>query len=202
MALTLTDYRADLDNILATAIDSSTWTSTIKDEALRQALQRYSLEGPVYETNFTVASANAEQDLSSITDIYRIIALAWPWSAGENFLQYSVNYRLLGNFNAYIKDGIPVVNEIIRVRYRKQHKIQNLDSAASTTVNDVDRRTIAVAAAIWCLELRIRQLAENPAIPDSAITKYVNLKNRLEDEYLKRIETLIVSPVNWKTLGL
>ena len=34
----LTDYRSDLDNMLATAVDASTWTDAIFDQPLCMAL--------------------------------------------------------------------------------------------------------------------------------------------------------------------
>jgi hypothetical protein len=55
MANDLAGYRTDLDNLLATAVDSSTWTTAIKDQALREALAEFNMQ-LVYETDFTVTA--------------------------------------------------------------------------------------------------------------------------------------------------
>ncbi len=41
MTADLAAYRTTVDALLATAVDASTWTDAIKDQALRQALAEY-----------------------------------------------------------------------------------------------------------------------------------------------------------------
>jgi hypothetical protein len=163
----LSAYRTSLDNILATAVDSSTWTSTIKDEALRLALDDLN---PLvaYETSFSVGSTSYTQDLSTITDINQVIALAYPWASGGDFGKLLVEWRLSGLTSAEFFSVQPTSGQTIRVRYTKRHKIQDSDSAASTTVPGVCERLVLYAAAAWCCILRQRQVSENPASPEGA----------------------------------
>lgn len=163
----LSAYRTSLDNILATAVDSSTWTTAIKDEALRMALDDLN---PLlaYETSFAVSSTSYSQSLATITDINQILALAYPWASGGDFGKLLVEWRLGGLAAAEFYSVQPASGQTIRVRYTKLHKIQDLDSAASTTVPGVCERVVLFAAAAWCCVLRQRQISENPALPDGA----------------------------------
>jgi hypothetical protein len=204
MAFALTDTRSDIDNLLATAVDSSTWTTAIKDEAARQALRQYD-DLPVYEASFTVSSAGEAQDLSSLTDLKQVLSLAWPWSDGAHFDSLLVRWRYTTDQTVYIEDGEPAVGDLIRVRYKKLHRLNNLDSAVSTTVPDRHRLLLALLAAAWACELRIRQLTENPAIPTEAIRHLGDLAQRLRIEAQERsrsVQTLPGAGISWSTIGL
>ena len=91
----LTDYRSDLDNMLATAVDASTWTDAIFDQALCMALDTLN---PllVYETSFMVVSAGYEQDLSTISELGSVVALAYPWQEGSGFAGALATWRTVG----------------------------------------------------------------------------------------------------------
>ena len=185
----LSAYRTSLDNILATAVDSSTWTTAIKDEALRMALDDLN---PLiaYEVDFTVPSTSYTQDLSTITDVNQILACAYPWVDGGDFGRLLVSWRLSGLTSAYFTNVQPASSSKIRVRYTKRHKIQDLDSAASTTVPGVCERVILLAAAAWCCLLRERQISENPALPDGPQGTGPQLAE-LEKVFRARYEALV-----------
>src|SRR5215204_1062360 len=121
----LSEYRTALDNLLATAVDSSTWTSAIKDQALRMALDELN-DQLVYETDFTVISAAYEQNLSTITAIKSVLALAYPWVAGSDFGRCLATWRTVGVNLVYMEFVQPAVGDVIRVRYTKLHVIQDL----------------------------------------------------------------------------
>jgi hypothetical protein len=154
-----------LENVLATAVDSSTWTSAIKDEALRLALDDLN---PLvaYETSFAVGTTSYSQDLSTIPDVNQILACAYPWTAGGDFGKLLVEWRLSGLTSAEFFSVQPASGQTIRVRYTKRHKIQDLDGAGSTSVPGVCERLVLYAAAAWCCILRQRQVSENPALPE------------------------------------
>jgi hypothetical protein len=211
----LTDYRTNLDNLLATAVDTSTWTTTMKDEALRQALVDYSRHGPIYETDFTVLSTGYSQDLSSITDLLKVEDLMWPWVAGDDWgkiqnarwtntlRQTLTKYRPVGVNIFYFSQGQPTAGEIIRVRYRKSHKIQDLDSAVATTISDVHEYVLVLRAAALLIEQRLRQISENPAIPRDAVGVLQKLYASWMNEYLDRLDTTRHGQnPSWSGIGL
>jgi hypothetical protein len=91
------------------------------------------------------------------------------------------------------------------VRYSKLHAIQNLDSAAATTVPDRHRLLIGLLAGAWACDLRIRQLTENPAIPKEAVRHLVDLAARFRAEASRRFLTIQTAPgpgPNWNAVGL
>jgi hypothetical protein len=199
---TLTDYRADLDGLLATAVDASTWTTALKDEAIRQALQQYNAV-LVYETSFTVVGSGYEQDLSGISGVNQLLALAWPWSAGADYASRMVRWRVVSGQTVYIENGEPAAQDVIRVRHSKLHTISGLDGAAATNVAEFHRRGLGLLAASWCCTLRVRQLSENPAIPQEAGGYLLELAARFLGEWKERLVSLqrVANP-GWSEIGL
>lgn len=159
MPLVLTDYRSDVLNNLASAADASKWTPTMIDTALRQALAELN-SLIVYEASFTVITAGNEHILTTITSINTVLGVAYPWVDGAQFGQNSVEWRFVGNNIIYLHNTQPAVGEIIRVRYTKLHLIDDLDSAASTTVPDDYRVMVGLLAAAFACEMRLRQSGE------------------------------------------
>lgn len=204
MAFALTDLRTDLDNLLATAVDSSTWTTTIKDQAVREATRQYD-DFLVYESSFTVTTTGYEQDLATLPDLHQILALAWPWSTGDSFDHAFVRWRYVTDQRVYIENGQPATGNTIRVRYRKLHKINGLDAALATTVFDRHRMLVALWAAAWACELRMRQLTENPAIPTQAYTQLASLAlsfRKEADQRARNVQTLPGPGPTWSSIGL
>ena len=198
----LAGYRTHLDNILATAVDSSTWTTAIKDQAIRHALTAYD-DRFTYETSFTVAVTGYQQDLSGITALRDILAVAYPWSDGASFVQLSRRFRTVADLTVLFDDCQPAKDEVIRVRHTINHKIKDLDSAAATTVPDRHATLLATYAASWACHLRRRQLSENPAIPDhalAALTAYAT-QFHIDATELLRTARIGENPA-WQHVGL
>jgi hypothetical protein len=197
----LADYRTDLVNYLATAVDSSTWTDAIFDAALRLGLADLN---PilVYEDTFTVGTAGYSQTLT-ITDLYAPLALAYPWEDGLNFADLRVRWRFVPPNVAIFEEVKPGVGEKIRVRYTKQHKIQGLDGAASTTVPDVHRVFLSMMSAAWACDLRYRQVSENPAIPEVARHMLVGTAMQMRQRAGDALSmTAPIGRLRWGTIGL
>lgn len=202
MANSLADYRSDLDSILATAVDASTWTDAIFDEGLRLALGELNNQ-LVYEDDFEVATTGYEQDLSGITDLFNILGLAYPWVEGSDFGRCMTDWRWVGHNLVYFVDVQPQDGEIIRVRYSKLHKIDDLDSAASTTVPDAYRRLVGLWAAAYCCDLRVRQISEDPALPRAAAGDLRQVASGFRQLAKERISHIPPSKaINWYNLGL
>jgi hypothetical protein len=167
MANLIADYRTDIDNLLATAVDSSTWTTAIKDQGLRMALDELN-DHLIYEASFTVTIAGYEQDLSAIVGLNQVRLVAYPWVDGSDFSGCLAEWRVTGINKIYLTRVQPAVGEILRVRYSKSHTISGLDAAVATTVADRDRSLVGWWGAAFACDLRIRQISENPALPAAA----------------------------------
>lgn len=200
--LALADYRTRLDNILATAIDSATWTTAIKDQALRHALESYD-DRFTHETSFTVTTAGYDQDLSGITALRDILAVAWPWDDDADFHRLMRRFRTTGDQIIRFLDCEPAVDDVIRVRHTINHAIKDLDSAAATTVPDRHATMLATYAASWACHLRRRQLSENPAIPDHALAELTSLATQfhIDATALLRNARVADNP-SWSHVGL
>lgn len=186
----LAEYRSALDNILATAVDSSTWPDALLDEALRLALD--DINGLIaYETDFVVSSTSYTQELSTIADINQILALAYPWVDGGDFAKLLVAWRRSGLHTVHISEVQPANGQKLRVRYTKLHKIDDLDAAAATTAPAQVERLLLYAAASWCCVLRRRQISENPALPEGPYGAGPQLAE-LAELFRRRFEQLVL----------
>ena len=202
MTETLAEYRILVGSILATAVDSATWTTAIIDDAVRHALTLYN-RFPIYESTFTVTAAGSDQDMSDITDLDEILAVAYPWSDGANFAERMRRTRDIADQTVYFEDCAPAVDDEIRVRYTKQHTIEDLDSASATTVPERHARIVALFAAGHACVERYRQLSENPATPTQAL----DAMRFAASQYMDEARDLVAShrrAVNpqWSGIGL
>ena len=198
----LADYRSDVGNLLATAVDAATWPTALLDEALRRALGELNLL-LVYEASFTVITTGHAQDLSSLTDIYAVLAVAYPWQEGWDFARTLATWRLVGPNTVYFTLAQPTTGETIRVRHSKLHAIEDLDSAAATTVPEIHRGLVGLWAAAFACDLRQRQISENPALPPDADKQLAGIAAR----YRQRAQEAVshVPPLGrlrWGNLGL
>lgn len=197
----LAEYRTDLHNYLATAVDSSTWTDSLFDGALRLGLADLN---PilVYESTFTVMVAGYQQTLN-IPDLLAVLALAYPWEAGRSFAEQRVLWRLAAPGVLWFEQVQPAVGEEIRVRYTKLHKIQGLDGALSTTVPEGQRTYLGLMSAAWACDLRLRQISENPAIPEGARQHLVGVAQQLRTRAGLALQaTAPLGVLKWGTIGL
>jgi hypothetical protein len=201
----LAGFRTNLGSLIGSAVDAATWTNLLLDEALRNGLRTYTERGPVCEVSFVVTISGSQQDLGSLADLYTVVDLAWPWTTNAVFELRTVRWRMVDQKTVYLRNNLqPGAGDVIRVRYRKLYKIQELDGAASTTVPTDQERVVLLAAAIWLLRLRLRQISENPAVPKEAVGTLTALRDNWQselDEHLVRLGGLVSNPV-WRDIGL
>ncbi len=202
MTANLDDYRNSIDAILATAVDASTWTTAIKDQALRSALAEYD-EHVAYECSVTVTTAGATQDMSSVSEVKDVLAVAHPWSEGADFATRMQRWRYVADQVIYFETAMPSVGDLLRVRHTKWHTIADLDSAAATTVPDRHQQLLATLAASYACTLRLRQMSENPAIPSQAVQTLQLVSRRLAVSaglLFNRIRS--TQPAVWVEIGM
>jgi len=199
---TLADVRSDVGALLASAVDSLTWTTSLLDAAIRLGLSE--VDGClVYESDVTVTTADYEQDLSAIPDLLGVLALAYPWTAGADFGRRLVAWRWVGFGRVYFDVAEAQVGEVIRVRHTKRHTLTDLDGAVTTTLPGVYQPLLALAAAAWACDLRRRQLSENPAAPQEATGVLAEVAAAYRNEVARRLARSQSQPGPvWADLGL
>ena len=202
MTAAVADYRDSIDAILATAVDVSTWTTAIKDQALRSALAEYD-EYFAYESSLTVGSTDHSQDVSSITGVKDVLAVAYPWADGVDFATRQQRWRYVADQTIYFEEVEPLAGETVRVRHTRAHTLNGLDSALSTMVPDRHQQLLATLAASYACVLRLRQVSENPAIPEQTAGVLEEVSRRLADA-ASRLFTRARSaePASWMEIGL
>ena len=202
---TLAELKTSLEYMIGSAVDPLTWTAAMKEEALRSALLTYTERGPISEIDFTVITAGKTHILSTITNIYSISDLAYPWSADLEFENCPRRWRTIDQLTVYLLgDAYPSVGEEIRVRYRKLYTISSLDGAADTTIPLAHERAVLLLAAIGILDIRLRQISENPAIPPEAVAAMTALHERWTAEVDRRLDKTsgLLSNPSWAGVGL
>ena len=202
----LADYRSDVSNLLATAVDTATWTTALLDEALRRALGELNVL-LVYESSFTVVTAGYEQDLSTIEDVNAVLAVAYPWQEGWDFARTLATWRVVGPNRIYLALARPAVGETIRVRHTKLHTIEDLESATTTTVPEGQRALVGLWAAAFACEMRLRQISENPALPRDAGQQLATVAHRFRqraEEAISHVPPLgsALRAPGWGSIGL
>lgn len=198
----LADYRSDVGNLLATAVDTATWPTTLIDEALRRALNELNLL-LVYEADFTVNTPGHTQDLSSLTDVLAVLAVAYPWQDGSDFGRALATWRRVGPNVVYFSRVAPTTGETLRVRYNKLHAIEDLDSAGTTTVPEGQRALVGLWAAANACLLRQRQISENPALPRDAAQRLQEVAATLRQRAEETVSQLPSGgPLLWAEVGL
>lgn len=179
----VTTYRANLDALLATAVDGASWPNTLKDEALARGLWDFDAI-LIYESSLTVVTGGHEQDVSVIAALDEVLAVAWPWHTGANFTRQTVRWRTLGDRLIYLETpSAPQVGDVVRVRHTCRHTIDGLAGEPATTVPGRHAPLVTLAAALWAIELRLRQISENPALPQQTATALHTLRRTLEERY-------------------
>ena len=165
----LADFRSAIERLLG-----ETYEDGILDQGVSNALLDLSIYGPIYETQFAAIAAGAQHDLSGIVDIYGIVALFFPYDGGEPLWERKAAFREVGSFVVRLGDLFatePEIGDKIGVRFRRLYKVDDLDSASTTTIPDRYRLAVAYAAGGHVASMRAIALAlQRSAAPDSAAT--------------------------------
>jgi hypothetical protein len=150
------------------------WSTDDVDEAIRTAIEYYSRTCP-YQTigTITVAAATKEQSLASLTGLIRVEKIWWDYDSSDP--SYPPNWRQFEVWPGavlYIDDReTPAVNDVLRVWYTKQHTLNGLDSASTTTIPAEDVDCIIAGAAHYAARQRAIELAEQATVDDEVVER-------------------------------
>jgi len=188
-AITLTSLRDRVETTLQDATNL-TWTTDDLDEALRQALHRYSKVQPdTTITPLVLTVAGREIDISTITS-YMAIKRVW-WDYDDSDPAHPPNWR---NFELwpgnvlYINDSCePSVGDTVRIWYTHLQTLYGLDSATATSLPTDDTTTLVIGAAGIAATSRARELAEQLSV-DGWVHKRLNTWGK---EHLAQFEAAL-----------
>lgn len=187
----LAEFRTRLDALLATAVDAATWPDGLKDEALLRGLWDYDA-ALIYETSLTLSVDGHAQDVGTIHALDDVLAVAWPWRDGDCFSGLAVRWRWAGDHLLYLETHArPQAGDVLRLRHTCRHTILGLDGALTTSVPQRHTLLVSLAAALWAIDLRLRQISENPALPQQSGPLLQALRRELHDRYESHLGRLL-----------
>ena len=158
---TLTTVRERLETTLQDA-SNERWSSDDLDEAIRRALEEFSLVEPHEQvTTLTLSSAGREIDISSLSNCLQVSRVWWPYEAADP--EHPPRWRpfeVWGDTLYLDTDSKPATGDVVRLWYTEQHTLDGLDGASSTTLPP-DAETILIAgAAGFAAQARAAELSE------------------------------------------
>jgi hypothetical protein len=129
------------------------------DEAIRWAMYRYSEVKPRRAiTTVTLSAAGREVDISSIT--YLDIERVWL-DYDEDDPDYKPNwadFEVWPGDVLFIDESVePDSGDVLRIWYTTEHKLEDLDSATTTTVSNRDLNVIVTGAAGYAVQERLQE---------------------------------------------
>ena len=146
----LSQLRARVDQRLADSVEKR-WSSTALDEAIRTAVELYTDINPRrLITTVTLSSDSREIDLAAVSGLLLVRELWLPYTVASP--EYPPNRRRfeywIDSDLVRVVDGSDVASgEVARIFYEAIHAIEDLDSAAATTLISRDEGVIIVGAA-------------------------------------------------------
>jgi len=158
---TLTMLRERLETTLQDA-GHERWSSDDLDEALRRAMEEFSLVEPHEQvTTVTLSSTGREIDISSLSGCLQVSRVWWPYDAADP--EYPPRWRpfeIWGDTLYLDTDSEPAAGDVVRLWHTSQHTLDGLDGASSTTL-PADAETILIAgAAGFAAQARAAELSE------------------------------------------
>jgi hypothetical protein len=157
----------------------------------------------LYETSLTLAADGRTQDVSTVPNLDEVLAVAWPWREGDNFSSLAVRWRVVGDHMLYLEThSAPQTGDVLRLRHTCRHTLDGLGGATTTTIPDRHQPLVTLAAALWAIDLRVRQMSENPAIPQDAAPLLQTLRRDLHTRYEEGLgRVLNRTPLRWELIG-
>ena len=156
----MTALAAIRDRVEAMLMDTGNaiWDTGTIDEGLRQALDQYNGLNPLHmETVIILPGDGREIALSGITGLLDVLDVWWPYDSDASTETWPPNrvrgWRLWWDdfqpllFLEIEDSSQPQTDEEVRIWYTKRQTIQDLDSAATTTIRGDHESLIILGAA-------------------------------------------------------
>jgi hypothetical protein len=161
--LTLATLRARVEQALQDT-GNTRWTADDVDEAIRQALQRYSQLIPAEAiAAIALAAAGREIDISSLTGYIKVLRVWWDYDATDpDYPPHWRDFELWPGDLLFVKSASePSAGDTVRVWYTKPQTLSGLDGAAATTFQARDESLLVIGAAAFAAYSRAVGRAES-----------------------------------------
>lgn len=142
---------------------NATWSTDDIDEALRQALQEYTLVTPARTiATLTLAADGREVDISSLTTLIHVERAWWPYtSTAPEHPPNWCDFETWPGDILFIRDSNePQTGDKVRLWYTYAHTLNGLDSATATTVPTEDDTLLVTGGAGFAARSRSIEISE------------------------------------------
>ena len=160
----MSNLAAIRDRLEATLQDASNtlWSTDDLDEAIRRALEEYSLVDPLETiTTVTLSTSGREVDISAITGRIQVTRAWWPYTSTDP--EYPPNWCTFEEWDDILFIDTPTepdAADVVRIWYSSLQTIEDLDSATATTLKGAAEAMIVTGAAGFAAQQRAIELAE------------------------------------------
>jgi len=153
------------------------------DEALKQALGLYASAYPQLSSQeITIAAAGRDQSLADCASFMNLIDFVYPYdsTAADPLVFTSSFYVFWKSGTPYLHIGgsaVPAVGQKILVNFAAAHAVEDLDSAAATTIRPDHESYLVIGAAAHAAVNRGIKVAEaygSPASDDNQLLLWGN----------------------------
>ncbi len=171
----MADLAAIRDRVEATLQDATNliWSTADLDEAIRQALADYSIVDPLETiTTVTLAAAGREVDISAITGRIGVTRVWWPYTSTDP--EYPPNWCTFEEWDDILfldTEAVPAVDDVVRVWYHSLQTIEDLDSAAATSLPPIADSLIVTGAAAYAAQARAVELSEELNVDENVVKR-------------------------------
>lgn len=130
---------------------NATWSTAEIDRALKRALVEYARVSPQRAVGtITLEADGREISLSSLTGLTGVVRVWHPYTSADPEDPPEWRRFDVWGTTLYVLDGDePASGDVVRVYYYKQHTIEDLESATSTTVPSQDEEVLVLGAGAY-----------------------------------------------------
>ena len=153
----------DRVELLLQDVTNATWAAGDLDEAIQEALERYTKINPAREIDtVTLAADGREIDISTITDYLSIERVWWDYDVADpRHPPRWRDFELWPGDIVYINDSAePQNGDVVRLWLTKMQTIDDLDGATASTLPAGDATLIVTGATGIAAIMRSRQVGE------------------------------------------
>lgn len=189
MPQAISTYRTRIAQLLDDTTNAR-YTSNQIDEALRMALEEFTLRNPLVRTYTIDADGNRRLALP-FTALQILNVEEWNADPSEDYkLSYSASFDDETWIIEFDEDNTPASGTVLSVKYTTTHTIDGLDSAAGTTIPSHLEESVMFGAAGFAAQTRAASRAESINLQPSVLSQLLNLA----EAYLNRFRYGTASP--------
>jgi hypothetical protein len=154
-------WRTRLQSALQDATEER-WAAEDLDEAIRKAIEEYSLVDPLETiTSLTLTAAGREVDISDLPDRIRVTRAWWPYTSTDpEYPPQWCTFEAWGDILFLDTGSEPAIDDVVRVWYTAIHTLQGLEDGDTTSLPPDAETIVLTGAAAFAVSARAAALPE------------------------------------------